>query len=417
MFRTLKLPNGITLVLEPIASLKSVSMGFFVGTGSAQEKASENGTAHFIEHMNFKGTKRRSAHEIAETLDLVGGKLNAYTSKEHTCYYTTVLDEHVDVALDLLSDICLHSVYDEKDIETEKRVVLEEIKMYEDSPDEIVHDLFVRQIWPNFNLGQPVIGDAGVISALTRKDCLAYRRDHYVPENMIVSVAGKFKIDVMIEKITSVFGSMVSKARLDLHQQLPVYKSGIRLIEKDTEQVHFCLGTRGISYHDKKRYPLMVLSSILGGSMSSLLFQEIREKRGLVYSIYSYPLYFKNCGLFMTYAGTSLKNARQVADLILESVEKLRKDIPDKMITTAKEQLKGSLLLGLETSSSRMSWNGKSWFYYGRINEPREIVEIINRIDKAELEHLIDFCFNPSYYSLTAIGPFKDDIFKGVFNI
>ena len=150
--------------------------------------------------------------------------------------------------------------------------------------------------------------------------------------------------------------------------------------------------------------------------MSSLLFQEIREKRGLVYSIYSYPLYFKNCGLFMTYAGTSLKNARQVVDLILESIEKLRKDIPDTMITTAKEQLKGSLLLGLETSSSRMSWNGKSWFYYGRINKPCDIVEIINRIDKDELERLIDFCFNPNYYALTAIGPFKDDIFKGVFD-
>ncbi len=417
MYRKLKLPNGITLILEPIASLKSVAMGFFIGTGSAQEQLSENGTAHFIEHMNFKGTARRTAREIAETLDLVGGKLNAYTSKEHTCYYTTVLDEHIDTSLDLLTDICFHSTYDEKDIEMEKKVVLEEIKMYEDSPDEIVHDLFVRQIWPDFNLGQPVIGSAAVISALTRKDCLAYRKTHYVPENMIVSVAGKFKIDEMIARITAVLGKIKSNGYSFLDQKLPVYKSGIRLIEKDTEQVHFCLGTRGLSYHDKRRYPLMVLSSILGGSMSSLLFQEIREKRGLVYSIYSYPLSFKSCGLFMTYAGTSLKNARQVADLILESIEKLRKDIPDKMIETAKQQIKGSLLLGLETSSSRMSWNGKSLFYYNRINEPREIIEIINRIDKAELEHLIDYCFNPSYYALTAIGPFKDDIFKGVFDL
>ena len=208
MYRNVKLPNGITLVLEPIASLKSVAVGFFIGTGSAQEQSAENGTAHFIEHMNFKGTTRRTAREIAETLDCVGGKLNAYTSKEHTCYYTTVLDEHVDTSLDLLTDICFNSVYDEKDVEMEKKVVLEEIKMYEDSPDELIHDLFVRQIWPDFNLGQPVIGSAAVIASLTRDDCLAYRRAHYVPENIIVSVAGKFNVDEMIAKITTVLGEI-----------------------------------------------------------------------------------------------------------------------------------------------------------------------------------------------------------------
>ncbi len=404
------------MILEPISSVRSIAFGIFVGSGSGHESSSQNGISHFIEHMNFKGTTTRSAREIAETLDSVGGKLNAYTSKEHTCYYTTVMDEHIDVALGLMEDIFFRSVYRESDIETEKRVVLEEIKLYEDSPDEIVHDLFVRNIWPNFNLGQPVIGDAHVISGLNREGLLEFMSDQYVPENIIVSIAGKFSMDTMIDKLTGIFGKIKSIKKGHKEQHLPVFRPAINLMEKETEQVHLCFGSRGISYHDHERYPLLVLSSILGGSMSSLLFQEIREKRGLVYSIFSYPLYFKNCGLFMIYAGTSLKNARNVVEIILEEIRKLRQNIPDKMLATAREQLKGSLVLGLESTGSKMSFNGKNLFYYEKYIKETEIMKIINEIDKDELEKLVEYVFNPSYYALTAVGPFKENVFEGLIH-
>lgn len=414
MYQIEKFKNGLTVVLEPIPYVKSISLGIFVGSGSGNEPSDQNGISHFIEHMNFKGTKTRSAREIAEVLDSVGGKLNAYTSKEHTSYYATVLDEHFDTALDLMSDIFFNSVYRESDIETEKRVVLEEIKMYEDSPDEIIHDLYVRNIWPNFNLGQPVIGKKEVVAKLTRQDVLAYLEEHYYPGNIIISVAGNFKQDQIKEKIREVFGRVDGKKKITQESKLPKFKAGVNLITKETEQTHLCFGSRGVSYHDERRYPLLVLSSIIGGSMSSVLFQEIREKRGLVYSIFSYPQYFKNSGLFTIYAGTGMKNAREVLSIVIDKIEALKKNFPVNMLKTAKEQLKGSLILGLESTSNRMSWNGKNYFYYEKIRKVEEISKIINRIEVDDLLQLLDYTFNPKYYALTAIGNFKKNIFEGI---
>ncbi|MDD5456993.1 MAG: pitrilysin family protein [Candidatus Margulisbacteria bacterium] len=415
MYRIEKLPNGLTIVLESIPFVKSISLGLFVSCGSGNESLEQNGISHFVEHMNFKGTKTRSAKDIAEILDSVGGKLNAYTSKEHTSYYTTVLDEHFDIALDLMTDIFFNSIYRETDIITEKKVVLEEIKMYEDSPDEIVHDLFVRNIWPNYNLGQPVIGDKKVIENINRESILEYLKHNYIPENIIISVAGRFKMDEMIGKLKKVFSAHRGIKKVKKISYQPIFKPACNLIEKDTEQVHFCFGSRGVSYHDKERYPLLVLSSIIGGSMSSILFQEIREKRGLVYSIFSYPLYFKNCGLFVIYAGAALNKARQVLEIIVEKMNDLKKDIPDKMIHTAREQLKGGLVLGLESSSNKMSWNGKNYFYYEKYVKVNELFKVINNITKDELLELMNMVFNPNYYALTALGRFKEkDIFSGL---
>jgi len=416
LYQIEKFKNGLTVVLEPIPYVKSISLGIFVGSGSGNEPTNLNGISHFIEHMNFKGTKTRSAREIAEVLDSVGGKLNAYTSKEHTSYYATVLDEHFDTALALMSDIFFNSLYRESDIETEKRVVLEEIKMYEDSPDEIIHDLYVRNIWPDFNLGQPVIGRKEVVSSLTRQDVVDYLDEHYFPGNIIISVAGKFKKDQILEKIREVFSRLNNKKKIHKESKLPTFKSGVNLINKETEQIHLCFGSRGVSYHDERRYPLLVLSSIIGGSMSSVLFQEIREKRGLVYSIFSYPQYFKNSGLFTIYAGTGLKNARDVLAIIIEKIENLKKDFPVNMLITAKEQLKGNLILGLESTSNKMSWNGKNYFYYEKVLNVKEISRIINKIEVDDLLKLLDYIVNPQYYALTAIGNFKEDIFKGIIN-
>lgn len=414
MYQIEKFQNGLTVVIEPIPYVKSISLGIFVGSGSGNEPKNRNGISHFIEHMNFKGTKNRTAREIAEVLDSVGGKLNAYTSKEHTAYYATVLDEHFDTALGLMSDIFFNSLYRESDIETEKRVVLEEIKMYEDSPDEIIHDLYVRNIWPDFNLGQPVIGTKNVVSELTREDVISYLDEHYFPGNIIISVAGKFKTEVIKDKIKKIFGDVKGKKKTHKEAKLPVFKPGINLINKETEQTHLCFGSRGLSYHDQRRYPLLVLSSIIGGSMSSVLFQEIREKRGLVYSIFSYPQYFKNSGLFTIYAGTGMKNARDVLSLVIEKIEDLKKDFPVKMLRTAKEQLKGNLILGLESTGNKMSWNGKNYFYYEKVMEVEEISKIINKIEVEDLLQLLDYIFNPEFYALTSIGNFKKNVFEGI---
>jgi predicted Zn-dependent peptidase len=409
-----KLDNGTTIILEPIDYVKSISIGLFVQAGSGCESPEQNGISHFIEHMNFKGTATRTAREIAEVLDGVGGKLNAYTSKEHTSYFATVLDEHFDLALDLLGDIFFNSQYRDVDIETEKKVVLEEIKMYEDTPDEIIHDLFVRNIWPNYYLGQPVIGSSKVVKTINHDDILEYLKRYYAPENVIVSISGRMDMDSIIHKVKALFGKAAPRKSASFISSEPKFRKGINLMEKETEQIHFCFGSRGISYHNQYRYPLLVLSSILGGSMSSILFQEIREKRGLVYSIFSYPLYFKNGGLFSIYTGTSKENAREVLEIIVDEIEKIKKNIPTKMIMTAKEQLKGNIILSLESTSNKMAWNGKNYFYYGKYMSVDEVFNAIQKITIDDIVYLLDYVFDPAFYSLTGIGKFESNIFEGV---
>lgn len=409
-----RLDNGITVVIEPVERVRSIALGIFVDCGSAFELPSQNGISHFIEHMNFKGTSNRNAKQIAEELDSVGGKLNAYTSKEHTSYYAVVVDDCFDIALDLLADIFFNSKYEQKDIDTEKQVILQEIKMYEDNPDEYIHDLFVRNMWPGFHLGQPVIGNKEVIKNLTREDIKKYISDHYLPEHITISVAGNCDKKEVLSKINKYFGTFNSNAQRIKEFPLPSYKSGINLVKKDTNQVHFCIGTRGISFHNPNRYPLLVLSSILGGSMSSVLFQEVREKRGLVYSIYSYPMYFRDCGLFSVYAGVSLVSAQEVLRIILDTFKNFPSLINDDNLQRAKNQLKSGLVLGLESSSSKMSWNGKNFFYYRKAIEIDEVAEEIDMIKKEDLIHLCKYLFDEEYYSLTAIGGFDDNIFKGM---
>lgn len=412
-----KFDNGLTLIVEPLSNVRSVSIGIFVGVGSGSERPDQNGLSHFIEHMNFKGTSSRSAREIAETLDSVGGKLNAYTSKEHTSYYATVLNEHFDLAIELLEDIVFNSVYKDHDITTEKKVVLEEISMYEDTPDEIIHDLFVRNIWSSYHLGQPVIGSRNVVNNITRDNITDYLKDYYVPENMTISIAGNISLDDAVKKIRKLFAFKEKGSVLLNYQDNPIFNADINYANKDTEQVHLCFGSRGLSYHDNCRYHLLVLSSIIGGSMSSMLFQEIREKRGLAYSIFSYPLYFKNCGLYVLYAGTNIDKAKNVLEISLEIIEKLKKNIPSKMVQRAREQLKGNVILNLEGTSSKMAWNGKNYFYYGKLMEIDDLFTIINSITEDDLYKLLNYIFDPKYYSLSAIGNFQDkNIFEGLLS-
>ena len=361
MFVRETLPGGLRLVTENIPHLKSVSIGIIVGLGSQNESYEKRGLSHFLEHMTFKGTKKRRAKDIVAALDGIGGKINAYTSKEFTKYYIVVSDEHVGFAIELLGDIFLNSLFKKQDIETERNVILEEIKMYEDTPDELVHDLFSQVVWNKHRLGYGILGEKSTVEKINRSDFINYQDRYYNCKNTIIACAGKLSHDSISKKVQNVFKGL-KESTFDEEKYLnPKTKHAEKIFYKDTEQSHVCLGGHGYSYGDPRRYSLSVLNMILGGAMSSRLFQNIREKEGLVYAIYSYHTFFKNTGLFTIYAGTSPKTYKRVVNLIVSEINKIcEKGITKEELRIAKEKLKGNLVLGLETSQSRMSWIAKS---------------------------------------------------------
>jgi predicted Zn-dependent peptidase len=353
--------------------------------------------------MTFKGTQKRSAFEIAHALDAVGGKMNAYTSKEVTVFYAVVLDKHIDVAIDVLCDILLNSTFDSQHMETEKSVVLEEIKMYEDTPDELVHDFFAEKILHGHPIGKPTIGLNETVKSIQRGDILDYRKRWYAPENAIVSLAGAIPPNVA-DKLRPYLESWSGK-NLTAPETLPTIKGSINLKKKKTEQVHLCLGVKGPSQTDEDRYPYAILDNILGGSMSSRLFQEVREKRGLAYSIFSTSSPFRHFGIAYVYAGTSKENLAQVIDLVLEQFTKIKKEgVTKEELEKARENLKGTLVLGLESTSSRMSWLAKSQFYYDRIMTIDEIFEKVDKVANDDIIRLANEFFRDEYLTLAVIG-------------
>ncbi|MBU0672834.1 MAG: insulinase family protein, partial [Candidatus Margulisbacteria bacterium] len=359
------LKNGLRIISEKIPTVRSVALGILIGAGSGNETTEESGLSHLIEHMAFKGTGKRTAIQLAHALDAVGGKMNAYTTKEYTVYYAMVLDKHIDTAVDVLCDMLQGSLFAPKAIEMEKGVILEEIKMYEDTPDELVHDLFAEKILHGHPIGKPTIGNNETVSSFSRDSIMNYRQKWYSPQNTIVSLAGAIPPRIS-EKIKSYLGSWKGKENVP-RPTSPEIKGSINLRRKKTEQVHLCLGVKGVSQVDEDRYPYAVLDNILGGSMGSRLFQEVREKRGLVYSIYSTSSPFRNFGISYVYAGTSEKNLAEVIELILKQFRQIKTaGVSPEELERAKEYLKGTLVLGLESTSARMNWLAKSEFYYGR---------------------------------------------------
>ncbi len=403
------LKNGLRILTEKIPTMRSVALGIMVGAGSGTEEEKNLGISHFIEHMTFKGTSKRSSFQIAKDLDAVGGKINAYTGKEYTVYLSVILDEYIDVALDVLSDIFLNSLYDKNEIELEKGVILEEIKMYEDAPDELIHDIFSELIMGDHPMGKSTLGKVETVKNLKREDILAFRKSEYSADNTIISVAGNINHTDIVKKIEEYFKALGGKIK-KREEKLPVIKPHIKFISKKTQQAHMCLGTKGISILDKRRFAFAALDSILGGSMSSRLFQEIREKRGLAYSIFSANESFKNFGVFSVCAGIDKKNLTKVTELILKELRSLKKEgVSKDELKRAKDYLKGSLVLGLESTASRMSWLARSEFYYGKT---LTIDEIFRRIDKISQDDIIEFsneCFQDNYMNLAVIGDFKED--------
>ncbi len=408
MFELVTLDNNVKILTEKMPHVRSVSLGFFIDTGSRYEVPEINGVSHFIEHMLFKGTKHRTAKDIAEELDAVGGQLNAFTTKEFTCYYARVLDEHFDLAVDLLSDMFFNSKFESNDIDRERNVIIEEIKMYEDTPDELVHDIFASSIWSGHALGQPIIGTADVISSLSRDNLVHYYNNHYTPGKLIIAAAGNIDHNTVTNKIRSVFEKSQGAGQARI-MTAPEPKRDVVCRSKETEQVHLCVGAPGLCLEHEKIYVMQVLNTILGGGLSSRLFQEIREQRGLVYSVYSYHSSYHDTGLFCIYAGLSKQNVEQALSLIFKQVKDIRQSgVKDEELHRAKEQLKGGLLLSLENVNTRMSRLGKSQLYLGKVVSPEDIVQKVNRVTIAQIQDLARDLMSPDKFTLATIGPWEN---------
>lgn len=380
MIERYQLDNGIRIILERIPSVRSVAIGIWVGTGSRYESPEINGISHFIEHMLFKGTKTRTAKEIAQTFDRIGGQVNAFTSKEYTCYYAKVLDQHLDVAIDVLADMYFNSKLDEEEIHKEKKVVIEEIGMYEDTPDDLVHDLIASSVFGDHPLGHSILGTEEVLESLTRDALFEYMERTYTPENTVISVAGNFDHEI-VKKLSKIFSGF-TRAWSPPKQVTPHYiNQPILRTKKDLEQSHYCIAMPGYPLGHKEIYSLIVLNNILGGTMSSRLFQEIREERGLAYSVFSYHTAFRDTGFTVVYAGTGTDYLPELMQVTNEIIADLKKNgLTESELKNCKEQLKGSLMLSLESTNSRMSRLGKNELMLGRHFTLDEIIQFIDRV-------------------------------------
>ncbi|SES68707.1 Predicted Zn-dependent peptidase [Natronincola peptidivorans] len=405
MYKRYTLDNGLRIVTEHIPFVKSISIGVWIETGSKHETSENNGISHFIEHMLFKGTTTKTAKEIAETIDGIGGQINAFTSKECTCYYTKVLDSHYELAIDLLADMLFNSKFDKDDMQKEKSVIYEEISMYEDSPEDLVHDLLYQSIFKNSALGLPILGINESLNKINRDSIIEHMNKYYVPNNAVISVAGNFDEDNLLRTIESKFGHWKESKSLALKEETSKYNYGEFYKTKDIEQTHLCLGFKGITLGENKLYPLLVVNNILGGSMSSRLFQNIREERGLVYSIYSYPSTYKGGGLLTIYAGMNPDLLEEVKRLIFNELEELRiSGLSALEVNKSKEQLKGNYILGLESTSSRMTSIGKSELLLKKIYSPKEIIEKIDAVKLEDTEKIIKEIIDLNKVTLTVVG-------------
>jgi predicted Zn-dependent peptidase len=402
------LPNGIRVITESMPHVRSASLGVWADIGSAAERPEQRGISHLIEHMLFKGTERRSARQIAEAMDGVGGNLNAFTDKEATCYYAKVVDTHVPLAVDVLADMFLHSVFEPAELAKEQKVVLEEIRMYDDSPDEMIHDLFVSTMWNGSNLGDPTIGFSETVSALTRDDLRAHLSARYAPNTVVFAAAGHVEHDAIVKLVEEAFALFAGSAEPPVPER-PRLTPALLVKRKETEQAYVVIGTRGLSARDERRYTLSVLDTVLGGGMSSRLFQEVREKRGLAYSVYSFQQGYRDAGLFGISAGTAPASVQECVDVVYGELAKLAEHGPsDSEIALAKEHIKGSMTLSLESSSSRMIRLGRSEFNFGRQFNIEEVEAKVDAVTREDVLQLAGELFASQNLGLCVLGPLDE---------
>jgi predicted Zn-dependent peptidase len=405
MYKKTTLPNGLRVLTETMPSVRSATVGIWADVGSAVETREQRGISHLVEHMLFKGTESRTARQIAETMDGVGGNLNAFTDKEATCYYAKVIDRHVPLALDVLADMFLHSRFDPQELAKEQKVILEEIKMYDDSPDDLIHDVFLQTMWQGSNLGEPTIGFADTVVEMTPDDLRSHMSAHYAPNSVIVAAAGNVDHDRFVELVGAEFAGFNGSCTLS-EPERPEATPATNVRQKDSEQAYVILGTRGIDVRDERRYALSLLDTVLGGGMSSRLFQEIREQRGLVYSVYSFQAAYRAAGLFGIYAGTSSQNVQPCIDVILDQFALVRNaPIDESEFALAKEHIKGNLTLSLESTSSRMLRLGRNELALGRQVTPEEIEARIDAVTLGEVQNLARELLAEENLGLCIIGP------------
>ena len=407
-YRKTVLPNGVRVISEEIPTVRSVSVGIWIDTGSRDETETNNGISHFVEHMVFKGTKRRSVREIAQSIESLGGYLNAFTGKEHTCFYARVLDEDTEIAVDVLSDMAIHSTFPEKEIEKERGVVIEELKNAEDDPDDIIHDYFEKALFGPHALGFPVIGTEKNLRSFNRKELLEFRSDRYVPSRMVVAAAGQVRHEQLVE---------LTKRYLDIDSKLPkssgmrrtvprAQKKTLSVLEKPIQQAHVCLGTVGFSINSPQRYPLLVLNSLLGDGMSSRLFQNIREKYGFAYSVYSFANMMADAGTFGAYIGTDINHVDKCIELIWKELEHLKtNEVPLAELKRTKSQLKGGMMLNLESIPSRMIRLGSSELYFGELSSLDSIIKKIDAVTQDDLRAVATSLFREEKFSSIIFKP------------
>lgn len=399
------LPNGLTVISEQMTHIRSVSIGVWIKTGSRDEDAGANGISHFIEHMLFKGTTNRSAEEIARQVDSIGGNMDAFTAKECICFNVKVVDDHLPLALDILSDLVLRPLFDENDIGREKGVILEEIKMDEDSPDYLVHEIFTQSFFKDHALGRPILGTRDTVRRFDRSSVMDFYNQCFIPENMVVSAAGNLKHQSFLELVNKYFAHMRPK-KTNFRSPRPKTASRINLRNKKSlEQVQICLGVPSYPMAHEQRYASYLLNSLLGGGMSSRLFQNIRERQGLAYAIYSDLSPYRDTGCLCVYAGTSRESAPKVVHSVVRELHRLKAEtVSAEELRRSKDQLKGSLMLSLESSTSRMSNLARQEMYFDHFFGLDELIEKIETVKAEDLQRMANDFFQTESIAVTVLG-------------
>lgn len=411
MYNLFMLNNGLRVVVENIEHFNSVSIGMWVNNGSRNENCNNNGISHFIEHMLFKGTENRTGKEIVEEIEDVGGQINAFTGKEATCYYIKALDTHLELGLDILSDMFFNSLFKEEDIEKEKGVVIEEIKMGEDNPEDVLMDLHAKAAWGKDGLSLPILGYDNTVKLFNRKMIKKYLESYYIPENCVLSICGKIDMNNIEKLVNKFFGNWKCEEKKITSYSKPDILENYYFRKKDIEQFHINLGLKGVPTGDDDLYTTILLSNILGGGASSMLFQKIREKLGVCYSIYMYMSSHINNGLVNVYAGLNPKYLNEAIEAIKEDIYIFSKNgISNEKLIKSKEQLKGNYILGLESTSSRMFSNGKSVLFLNKINSPQDIIEKIDNINMTSIDKVMNKIFKNGIINGAFIGKSEENI-------
>lgn len=404
MVDILWLSNGMPVILEQMDYVRSVSFGVWIRVGSVNETVENNGISHMLEHMFFKGTQKRSAKKLADDTARLGGNLNAYTSKECTAFYATTLDGQLTQAVELLGDMLCNSVFREEDLAREKGVILEEIDMYEDSPEDLVHEMLQKSIWKEHSLGYIISGEKKVVKRFTREEIVAFKNQFYTASNMVLSVAGHFEKERLLEELELQFGSLPPAERTGGYER-PGYQACVYRKKKDIEQVHMNIAFDGIDYHSEDKYVLSVINAIVGGGDNSRLFQKIREEMGMAYSIYSYESLFDKAGLFHIDTVLNPMNQKLVFDMIMEQLMEFQeKGASEEELLCTREQIKTELIIGCESTRSRMNSNGREYLYRKKITPIDEVVEKINRVTNEDMIGFAKRYWKPDQYSMALVG-------------